>query len=184
MKRIPFILFLFYGITINAQSSDVLLLKRNNKTIKRYFAGKNIELTTKTDAYLVANISKIDNDTLYLKQYVVRQIPTRLGVFVLDTVSTYNYIYHYNQIKAIGKTGRRFNSSASAASLMGGGVLLLLASGIVYLADNQKFSPELMIASASLTAVGYIIAKTGGKGYLIGKKYKLDYLDISENKKL
>jgi len=184
MNRILLILLLFIGYQTFAQSSDVILLKRNNKTIKRYFAGTDIDLTTTTGVYINAQITKIKNDSLFLKQFVIRQIPTQLGVYVLDTVATYYYKYHYNQVKAIGKTGRRFNLSASAASLLGGGAILTLASGIVYLVDRKNFSPALMIASASLATIGYVMAKTGGKGMIIGKKYSLVYLGISDNKKM
>ncbi|MBC7890235.1 MAG: hypothetical protein H7Z13_20360 [Ferruginibacter sp.] len=184
MNRILLILLFLFGNQTFGQSSDVILLKRNNKTIKRYFAGTAIDLTTTTGAYISANIIKIKNDSLFLKQYVIRQTPTQLGVYVLDTVTTYYYKYHYNQVKVIGKTGRRFNLSASAASLMGGGVLLTVASGVVFLVDRDKFSPALLIVSASLATVGYVMAKTGGKGMVIGKRYSLVYLGISDNKKL
>ncbi len=185
MNRILLLLVLLLtGSQTFAQSSDVILLKRNKKTIKRYFAGTDINITTTTGAYINGNITKIKNDTLFLKQFVIRQMPTQLGVYVLDTIATYYYNYHYNQIKAIGKTGRRFNLSASAASLLGGGILLTVASGVVYLVDRKNFSPALLIASASLAAIGYVMAKTGGKGIIIGKKYSLVYLGIADNKKM
>lgn len=182
-RVIIFILLLIANQTF-AQSSDVILLKRHKKTINRYFSGTDIALTTNTGVYLNAQIVKIKNDSLFLRQFDIRQVPTQLGVFILDTVATYYYKYHYNQIKAIGKTGRRFNLSGSGASLLGGGILLTLASGVVFLVDRDKFSPALLIASASLATVGYVMSKTSGKGMIIGKKYSLVYLDISDNKKL
>jgi hypothetical protein len=183
MNRFLLFILLITGHQSIAQSSDVILLKKGKKTIKRYFASSNIDITTTTGAYISAEITKITHDTIFLKQYVVRQIPTHLGVFILDTVTTYYYKYHYNQVKAIGKTGRRFNLSASSASLLGGGILLTIASGVVYLVDRENFSPGLMIASASLAAIGYVMARTSGKGMVIGKKYSLVYLDISDNEK-
>ena len=183
MKHLQFIALIFLGFHTIAQSSDVILLKRNNKTIKRFFAGTDIDLTTTTGAFISGNITKIKNDSIFLKQFVIRQVGTQLGVYVLDTVTTYYYKYHYNQVKAIGKTGRRFNLSASAASLLGGGALLTVASGVVFLADRKNFSSALLIASASLATIGFVMAKTGGKGMIIGKKYSLVYLAISDNKK-
>jgi hypothetical protein len=93
-----------------------------------------------------------------------------LGVYILDTVGVYNLQYHYNEIKVIGKSSKGFNVSGSAASLMGGGLLLMLASGVVYLVDKENFSPALLIASASLAGIGFLMAKTSGKGMEIGKK--------------
>ncbi|MEO6730111.1 MAG: hypothetical protein ABIN01_02755 [Ferruginibacter sp.] len=184
MNRILFFVFLLYANQAFAQSSDVLLLKKNEKTIRRYFAGSHINLTTTTGAYLDAQITLIKNDTLFLKQFVIRQVPTRLGVYVLDTVTTYYYKYHYTQVKAVGTTGRKFDLSASAASLIGGGLLLTLANGVVFLVDREKFSPALLVASASLATIGYVMAKAGGKGMMIGRKYSLVCLKLSDNKKL
>jgi len=182
MNRIIFILLLLTGYQTFAQSSDVLLLNKHKKTIKRYYAGTSIELTTTTGVHLNAAVSKIKNDTLFLKQYVVRQIPTQLGVYILDTITTYHYSYHYNQIKAIGKSGDKFNWSASGGGLLGGGLVLMVANGVVFLVDNEKFSPALMIASAALATIGYVMVKTSGKGMVIGKKYSLVYMAISDNK--
>ena len=184
MNRLLIIILLFISYRSYAQSSDVIYLKKNNKTIKRFFAGTDINLTTNTGVYISASIIKINNDTLFLKQFDIRQIPTALGVYILDTVATYYYKYHYNQIKAIGHTGKGFNLSGSAATLMGGGALLTVASGVVFLVDRQKFSPALLIASASLATIGFIMAKTTGKGMMIGKKYSLLYLGIANNKKM
>ena len=184
MSRILLILLLLPGYQSFGQSSDVILLKRNNKTINRYFSGTDIDLVTTTGVSLNAYITHINNDTLFLKQFVVRQTPTMLGVFILDTLTTYYYQYHYNQIKSIGKTGRRFDLSASAGSLLGGGALLTLAGGVVFLVDREKFSPALMTASVSLATIGYVMAKTSGNGMVIGKKYSLAYLKISDNKKI
>lgn len=107
---------------------------------------------------------------------------TQLGVYILDT-SFYYYQYHYKDIAAIGKTGRRFDWSGSGGALMGGGLLLTIASGVVYLADNKKFSPELLAASVGLAGVGYLLSKSGSKGMVIGKKYSMEYIRATEIKK-
>jgi len=182
MNRILFFLLFLTGYQSFAQSSDVLLLNKRKKTIKRYYAGTNIELTTTTGIHINAQVSKIKNDTLFLNQYVVRQTPTQLGVYILDTVTTYHYAYHYNQIQAIGKNSNKFNWSASGGALFGGGLLLVIANGVVFLVDQEKFSPALMIASAALATIGYVMVKSGGKGMVIGKKYSLVYMAISDNK--
>lgn len=184
MSRLLLFVFILFGLQCFGQSSDVLLLKKHGKTIKRYFAGTDIDITTTTGAYVSGNITKIISDSIFIKVFVIRQTPTQLGVYILDTVTTYYYKYHYNQVKAIGKSGKSFDMSASAASLMGGGALLTVASGVVFLADRKKFSLPLLLASASLATVGYVMAKTGGKGIIIGKKYSLVYLAISDNKKM
>lgn len=184
MKRLLFTILFFCCVTLQAQPNDFVLLKKNNKTIARYFAGSAIELTTNTGAYITANITALKNDSIFLKEYVVRQAYTAMGFYVLDTTGIYYYQYHYKEIKAIGKSsGRRFDFSGSGASLIGGGMVLMLASGVVYIADRNKFSPELLGAAAALTGIGYLLIKTSGKGMTIGKKYSLVYINSSANKK-
>ncbi len=184
MKKAISIIFIFLAVQSFAQQSDFLLLKKKDKTIARYYADMDINFTTNTGAYMNGRIQRIKNDTLFLKEYLVRTAMTQLGVYVLDTVGTYNHQYHYKQIHAIGKESKGLNLSASAASLMGGGILLSVGSGIVYLADRENFSPTLLITAASLGTLGYILAKSGGKGIVMGKKYKLVYVGLSGNKKL
>lgn len=183
MSRILIILFLLIGYESFGQSSDVILLKKRKKTLIRYYAGSDITMITTYGVSLNAYITHINDDTLFLKQFVVRQTPTMIGVFVLDTLTTYNYQYHYNQIKSIVKPSRGFDLSASAGSLLGGGAILTIAGGVVYLVDREKFSPALMGASVSLTAIGYVLSKANSNNITIGKKYSLEYLKIADNKK-
>ncbi len=183
MKTAFFIIFFFISQHLFCQSADFILFKKNHKTIGTYYAGNNIAFTNQQGAYIEALITQIKNDTLFLRQFIVQQVPTNLGVYVLDTIVSYRYQYHYNQIKAIGKSQRNFNVSGSAAVLMGGGILLTVASAVVYVADRNKFSPQLMIGAAALGGIGYLMAKLGGKGMIIGKKYSLVYVGVSNNKK-
>lgn len=182
MKTILAIVFIFFVAEATAQSSDFILFKKKGRTIKTYFAGSNIIFTTTTGASIEANILSIQNDSLSLQQYITRPVPTQLGVYVLDT-SYYYYKYHYKQIASITKEGRRFDLRSSGYALMGGGLLLTVASGVVYLADNKKFSPELLAVSVGLAGVGYLLTKTHGDQMAIGKKYSLEYIKAVDNKK-
>jgi hypothetical protein len=182
MKQFLFIISLFISIQSFAQSSDFILFKNKDRTMATWFTGTDIKFTDKNGAYIEGKITAIRNDSLFIKQYLIRQIPTQLGVYILDT-TYYYYQNNYNQIKSIGKSGRHFDWAASGGVLMGGGILLTVASGVVYLADNSKFSPELMIAAVGLTGVGYLLSKQSGKGMVIGKKYSLVYIQAGDNKK-
>ena len=182
MKQVLFILFFFISIQTFAQSSDFILFKNKERTMATWFPGTEIKFTDKNGAYIDGKITAIKNDSLFIKEYIIRQIPTQLGVYILDT-SYYYYQNHYNQVKSIGKSGRHFDWAASGGVLMGGGILLTVASGVVFLADNNKFSPQLLIAAVGLTGVGYLLSKQSGKGMVIGKKYSLAYIKTSDKKK-
>ncbi|MBI3882784.1 MAG: hypothetical protein HY305_00780 [Sphingobacteriales bacterium] len=160
----------------------MILLKKRGTTVATYSKGSYISFETTTGAHTFGDITEIRNDTIFLQQFIIRQVPTTFGVYVVDTLGSYRYQYHYNEIKSIDKTGRRFDLSASGASLLGGGIIIVAGSGIVYLADRDKFSPALAIAGAVLGTAGYFMMKHNSNIMNIGKKYKLTYLDISSNK--
>ena len=182
MKRLLILLALFAQQWAWGQSADLIFLKKGHRNIATYFAGSNIAFTTQEGNYIEATITAIKNDTLFLRQFVVRQVPTQLGVYVLDTLTSYRYQYDYRQIKTIHKAGPNFNLAASGASLLGGGIVIALASGVVYLADRNKFSAPLMYTGAGLALLGYGLSRLNTDQLHIGKKYTLTYLKVSNPK--
>ncbi len=180
--KIYLLILLFISTTSFSQSADFIQLKKNNKTITTFYSGMNMAFTAESGAYIDALINGIKNDTLYLQQFIIRYLPTTIGTYIVDTVGSYHYKYHYNQIIAIGQKERtNFNVKGSGAALLGGGAVLTLASGVVYVADREKFSAPLLLASVALGTVGYFMAKgkKHGNGMQIGKKYKLVYMNMS-----
>ncbi len=169
-----------------AQQADFIMLKKNNKTVATYYSGMNIQLTVESGAYIDALIQGMKEDTLFLQQFIVRYLPTNIGTYIIDTVGSYRYKYHYNQIVAIGKAEKtNFNVKGSGAALFGGGALIAVGSGVVYLADREKFSPTLLLSSIALGTLGYFMikGKKHGNTMMIGKKYKLVYMNMSNEKK-
>ena len=164
-----------------AQPSDILVLKRKGKTEKSFFAGSQIEFSTVFGAYKNATVTRIFNDTIFLQEYIIQQFPTTLGTYITDTAGSYRYQYHYKDIATMGAQKKKgFNLSASGANLMGGGALLLLASGVVYVADRNIFSWKLAAAAGALTGIGYLLYKSAAQGIMIGKKgYTLEYMDMT-----
>ena len=183
--KIYLLILLFISTTSFSQSADFIQLKKNNKTITTFYSGMNMAFTAESGAYIDALINGIKNDTLYLQQFIIRYLPTTIGTYIVDTVGSYHYKYHYNQIVAIGqKEKTNFNVKGSGAALLGGGAVLTLASGVVYVADKEKFSAPLLLASVGLGTLGYFMAKgKKGSGMLIGKKYKLVYMNMSNKQR-
>ena len=178
MKLLLLILFIL-PVAAVAQSSDFLILKKKNKAVRNIFAGTNIEFVSTNGAYRDAYITGIKNDSLYSQEFVITRNPTTFGTYMLDTAGSFRYVYHYNQIASFGaKKQKGFNMTGSGAALMGGGALLTLASGVSYLADKEKFSPGLLAAAVGLGGLGYLMNSSSGKGIVIGKKYRLQYMKM------
>ncbi len=172
----------FCAVSCTAQPSDILILKKNNRTLHTFFPGNEINFSTST-RYFNAIITSINHDSLFLIQYDVRQMPTNLGVYVLDTVGIYRFAINYKEIIALGEIkSNKFNWSGSGGALFGGG-LLLTTVGLgtwLFTKPNTRYyaSPYLIGGAAILGGIGYLILKSGNKKMALGKKYSLEYINV------
>lgn len=181
MRFLSIVLFFCIAQSSRSQPSDFLILKKKGKSITNFYAGTNIEFVSIYGAYRNGLITQIRNDSVFIQEFQIQQIPTTLGTYITDTVGSFRYAYPYRDILTIGsKPEKGFNLAGSGAALSGGGVLLMVASGVVYIVDKDKFSPELALGAAGLAAVGYLLSKAAGKSIVIGKRgYSLEYADMT-----
>jgi hypothetical protein len=178
-------LFLIIGIlfsTMCLAQSDMLILKKNNRTHESFFPGSEMSFSTATRYYSNAYVTTIQRDSVFLVQYDIRQVPTNLGIYVLDTVARYYFGISYHDILNFGRANNRFDWKASGGALFGGGILLTTV-GLgtwVFAKPNTRYyaRPSLVIGSAVLAGIGYLMLKAHGKGMPIGKKYKLVYIKM------
>lgn len=173
----------FFSFTCLCQSSDFIILKKNQRTIKSYFADSPIEFTS-VDGYHSGQISSIQNDSFYLNEYDIRQMPTTLGVYILDTVAVYKTPFYYKDILMFGaRRTKGFNWGASGLALVGGAILIVGAGLISWIftkpGTTYHASPALVGGAAALGGAGYLIYKLSSKGIKIGKKYQLNYVSVN-----
>jgi len=171
---------LFLSISSNAQS-DLLVLKKNGRTQQSFFPGSEIAFTTATGAF-DAYITSIERDSVFLIQYDVRQVPTNMGVYILDTVTKYRFGINYHDITGFGKNNNKFNWNGSGSALFGGGILLTTV-GLgtwIFTKPNTRYyaSPTLVITAAALAGIGYLMMKSYNKGRPLGKKFSLVYIKM------
>lgn len=167
-------------LLVFGQSSDVLVLKKKNHTVQRFYAGSQVSFTAINGGYRDAQITRIHNDSLYLREYLIQMIPTTAGFLIRDTLGSLRYVYHYNQVKYMGpQVNKKFNFSGSGAALFSGGILLTLGSLVVLAADKEKFSPALMYTSAGLGAFGYFLMKLTARPIEPGRHgYHFEYINM------
>ncbi|HSN07769.1 MAG TPA: hypothetical protein VLS85_01965, partial [Hanamia sp.] len=121
-----------YATTCVAQN-DLLILKKNHRTIQSFFPGSEIDFSTNV-RYYEGQITDIKRDSVFLVQYDIRHIYSpNLGVFVLDTVSEYHFAVNYKSIISLGKSHSNLDWNASGAALFGGGTLLTTAGLITWI---------------------------------------------------
>ncbi|MEO7961809.1 MAG: hypothetical protein ABIR19_09685 [Ginsengibacter sp.] len=182
MRLIACLPMLFLYTLCHGQSSDIIVLKKNYKAIRTFFPGNEVDVSSSTN-YYHGFITSINRDSIFLVQYDVKQRPTSLGVYFLDTVGTYRRAVFYRDITGLYNTdGKKFNWAGSGGALFGGGILLTTVGMGTWLfaKPNTRYhaSPYLVGSSAVLGGIGYLLLRSGMKGIQIGRKYSLEYIQV------
>lgn len=183
MKMSFFLCFVFLTFYQGqCQSSDLLILKKRTKTLQTFFPGSAITFNTSSGHY-DCFLTSINRDSLFLIQYDIRQIPTDLGVYMMDTVSRYRFAINYKEIISFGKDrNKKFDWAGSGGALLGGGTLLAvvgLGTWIFTKPNTQYYASPYLVGGAALIAgVGYLLTKAGEKQLVLGKKYSLEYIRV------
>lgn len=180
MKHLFTILICCCCIDSVAQQSDFIVLKKKNRTIKSFYTGTPIEFETIYGSRRTGIITEIRNDSIFLREYITRQVMTQMGFYVIDTAGSVSNGYPYRDIRSLASENKGFNWQASGLALITGSIVLTLSSGVVFLVDRDKFSPELLAGAVGLGIAGYFIFKASRQGIVIGKrKYRLEYIRLT-----
>lgn len=175
------VLFFTFIQTKSFAQSDLLILKKNGRTMETFFPGSKIQFSTATRSY-DAYIKSIKRDSLFLIQYDIRYVPSNMGFNIVDTVARYEFSIFYKDIISFDKSKGSF-INGSGAALFTGGIVLTTAGLItwIFAKPNTRYyaRPELVGAAAAFTVIGYLMTKVGGKEYRLGKKYTLIYINVN-----
>jgi hypothetical protein len=180
MNRWLLALITVFFITSSFAQSDFIQLKKKDKVLKTWFKDNYIYLELKNGQWINAVIYKIQDDSLYLRPYVVQTYINRIGLNFLDTTFYGLMAIHTDYIKAFPKESESFSyvKNGMIFNIAGGAFLLL--NVINTLSDNEPVFgsdniPKLCIG-AGLLAIGVTLSLTHKSTYVIGKKYHLEYV--------
>lgn len=180
MNRCILVIVTAFVITSTFAQSDFIQLKKHNKVLQTWYKDNYIYLQLQNGQWLNALIYKIQDDSLYLRPYIVTTYYNRLGLPFLDTTYYGLMPLHFKDIKAFPKEDESFSYVKNGAifKIAGGGYALL--NIINTLSSNEPpFGsdnlPKLAVA-AGVFAVGQVLSMTHKKDYIIGKKYHVEYI--------
>jgi hypothetical protein len=178
----------------SAQPSDYIVLKKkNNRTLKTYFPGTFLSAVTYTGFTLNGVIKQIKNDSVFIEQFEVRQVPTQFGVPALDTIVVYTIRLHYHEIQRYLYTtnrpggGGRTKGGGLIQQIMiigGAGFIVLELVNTLYrgesLSDGNKLT--VMAIAAGVAATGLLWKHLQSRRERTGKKYKVIYVKMTGKK--
>jgi len=187
----PFLLFLLSHLVCLlafSQASDFIVVKKHDRTVKSYFPGLPITLETESNSWVNGWITAIHHDSVFIKQYDVRQVPTTWGVMVLDTAGSYIVGVDYKEIKRIefDERGQSFGYVKNGAIFMIGGLGYALLNVV-----NGQYLHESITDSKNMRSLGIALG-VAGAGFILNRiehhknrrwKYVIEYIRMNDVKK-
>lgn len=168
-------------LQLQAQSNYVILKKRNIP-IKRYYAGSFIQFYAAENYLIEGFIRYCKNDSIFIRLGSVQLVGSGFGTTV-DTVYYGFFQTHIHDIQLIP------NNNISAASVGNFVFKLGILAGAIVAVNNLDIQPNIRNAVQYLSVglINIIVAKATlfkkkrPSGYLLGKKYRLNYVSISDH---
>lgn len=177
MKYLLILIVVFSGFRAIAQG-DFILLRKNNVVIQSYFKGSYFSGQLNNGQWVEGRIMKIKDDSLFMEQMVVRQVPSIFGTPMLDTVK-------YGILKLSIKDIHSLPKKEHGISIVNNGSLFMIgAAGYAVLniingltQSNEPIDSHQNIINLSIAAgvfvFGEILHWTHRNYITIGKKYQL-----------
>lgn len=182
IRFLLFCILILSSLTVSAQN-NILLLRKNNRTVRTLFEGKYIAFDTKQKSSASGIITKIGKDTIFIRHFEIMRVGTTYGGVYFDTSFRYTTAIHIKDIGAVHPFRSMSGYANSGALLMiaGGGVMVLGAVNGIYRKESigDWYKPSGFISAGVLAGTGYFLQRASKKKYVIGRKYQLQILSIN-----
>jgi len=188
---LPILLISISLVTAGQPSDYIVLKKSNNRTLKTYFPGSYISAGTYTGFTLNGTIRQIKNDSVFIEQQEIRQVPTPFGVAALDTIF-HTIRLHYKEIRTFYYTNNKASSrSGIKRSFVGGKlppIMVLGGAGFIALelinsayrgeslSDGNKLT--VLAIAAGVAATGLLWQRLQNRSGNGRNKYKIIYVSM------
>jgi hypothetical protein len=176
--KLTFLVILTFSfcISISAQA-DILLLQKNDQTIKTWVSGSYINFQFSNYQWITGVIKMIRNDSISVRQMEIRTVPDRFGFPTIDTAWFGTIKLHVNEIRAMPKKAKWGQFITNGSLLQLGSlayIFLNLVNGFILNQSNTTGTnlTSLGIAGGVFIA-GTILKATHKENILLGKKYTI-----------
>ncbi|HSK14484.1 MAG TPA: hypothetical protein VK907_14785 [Phnomibacter sp.] len=180
-RLLLFLLLMPCAAGAQVQGNAILVLKKNNKTLAKFYPGSFISFYTTEGMPVHGSVSRLTPDSIYIEQYSIRRMMRADGALVFDTSNIYRAMFHLNNIGSFpaGKQKKK-NIVTDGTLLKIGGAGYLALNLINTLRDGdppfgQENLPHVLGAAGAM-ALGTGLRHMWPKRYRLGKKYSLKVL--------
>jgi hypothetical protein len=163
MNRVIILFFCLIPFVTSAQT-DLLVLKKKGALIHTYTVGDELNMETVYGQWFNGMITAMRHDTVFVNG---------LG-------------FSYKEIQTIRRTHLNFGNTVLPAGMFvaAGGILVLNAVNGAYRHDEAStwYTKSSIITGIVLVVGGFILTRTRKSTYHLGKKFTLDYLELTFKK--
>jgi len=180
-KIILLISFAFCTMMASAQSDFIVVKKRNNRTVKTFMPGSPITITTFQDYTLSGPVDTIRDDSIFVRMYNIRVMPTQFGTTIIDTAGSNVRGVHYKDIQKIDvgkKESFVFVKNGTLFMVAGLGYIVLNLINGAYL--HEPPSGGSIAIAGGVAAVGFIMNRIYHSRKKHGKLYKIEYIHMND----
>lgn len=180
-KLLSLTLLFSTSIFANPNPCDILILKKGNQSIKKYFSGSEIAFYTTGGMPVSGTIDCIRNDSIFLTQVQVRRYQTPDGALRSDTSARYKLqfsIANIGSFPAGRQPGKNLVTDGTLLTIGGAGFLVVNLVNTTLQGDppfGEENLPKVLAATGAVFA-GFLLKKAWKTRWVIGKKYQLEVL--------
>lgn len=165
---------------LQAQAT-VLLLKKNGKTITKYFPGRNFEFITTDGMPVSGRLDLVINDSIYLTYFQLSQVPTAFGTLRTDTTGRHSLAFSLYNIGSLPRPQHKSGKGLLAGAMMLGGLGYSFVNLFNTIRDGDppfgKDNRGRLLAGIGTATAGFLLSRTGSSTYTLGKTYKLEVVN-------
>ncbi len=140
-KLFLFLCLIHIQVFAEAQLKDYITVqKKNGQVIKSFPVNAALIFYTKENYLVDGFIDDIRNDSVFVKRYIIKYLPTNVGLTFIDTVGSDISGFHYKELSKV----KVYNKKRSLWPTIGGGLLLGgLAKFVLTLVNGLYFRDDL-----------------------------------------
>jgi len=171
------ILIAFAPSMANSQAS-VLLLKKNGRTIDRFYTGNNLVFATKEGMPVRGRLDSIIRDSLFLTYFQEQKVMTQFGTTSKQISGQYDLKF---SLANVGSMPRPKTSQLIPGILILGGLGYTTVNIINTVREGDppfgKDNIGYVLAGLGSATAGWLLSKAKRTRYVIGDKYTLEVVN-------
>ncbi len=178
------VLFLLLATQGFAQtgSNNILILKKGEKTVTKFFSAHNISFYTKDGMPVNGVIDRVTRDSIFLTNYNIMRLQRADGAVFFDTAGRYKLMFSLDNIGSFPiykQKGKNILTDGTLLMLAGGAYLVLNIFNTTRQGDppfGQENLPNVLWATGAV-ATGFLLKQMWPKKMVIGRKYSLKVIE-------